>query len=192
MKTLWIVPRLDGLSHRADLWLLSALLGLGIPVARAQVSVYVNVETFHGAVVSGAKVTATKCLDPTSSAEKCLEPPNDKKVIEVLEEKETGKYSADRLRKGSYVLSACAEDVKYEPEVSDPFQLGDKDKKIPILVLKDGLKTVSIPGFAKGAQVCVIHRVTGCRAIREVDSKGKITIRGFSEDYEFESQESCK
>ena len=76
MKKTCVASGFDDLRQAADLLFLSAVLGLSIPVARAQSSVSVKVETYHGAVISGAKVTATKRRGP---------PPSDKEIIEVLD-----------------------------------------------------------------------------------------------------------
>lgn len=175
------------MSHRAELWFLGvAILGLTIPVAQAQSSVTVKIETTHGALVSGAKVA----LQYFGTDEH-----NYNVITDVFDmsEKETAHYSQDRLAKGFYVLFACDDGLMYEPDLSARFQLGaDDHKKAETLVLKDGPRIVRPPfkgmTMAKGAPVCVIHRRSGCKVTREIDTGGNITVRGSWVDYDFEPQ----
>lgn len=193
MKQPCALPRLYGLRHGAELWLLSAILFASVSVARAQSSVTVKVETLHGRVISGAKVSATTCPEPPNPTTKCFEPPEGKKVIDVLDvpEKETGKYTADRLRKGFYLLFACDATLTYEPAQSERFQLGDNDsKKIPTLVLGDTGDEVPVSGKV-GAKICLIHKVTGCKATKEIDAQGTISIRGDRDHYDYKPPEAC-
>jgi hypothetical protein len=173
-----------------ELCLLSAFLVLGFASAQAQSSVTVKVETYHGAVVSGARVVA-RLLGPVKRGSKTRE------VLQVIDvpEKETGRYTADRLSMGEYQLFACDDGMNYEPQISEVFQLGDNDtKKIPTLVLRDEPQLEDPPPFSglpKGAKICVIHKATGCKVTKTIDGHGNITIRGIWEHYGFEPQ-ACK
>ena len=103
-----VLPLFDDLSHRASFLFLGAVLGLGIPIARAQSSVTVKVETYHGALISGARVVANRLHLPKKASEKPV-------VLEALDvpEKKRGTYTADRLVNGDYELFACDDGLNH-------------------------------------------------------------------------------
>jgi len=176
MRRPCVAPRLDGLSRRADFWLLTAILGLSIPSARAQSSVAMRVETTRGGMVADVKVIA-KHLDSKS-----------KEVIEMLEISEAaGKYTAERLRKGLYEFIACDRGLKFEPDFNE-IRLGENDSKRFTLVLGEQLITQPVVGISPGNKVCLIHTHTGCEATREIDGHGNIQYRGLQEHYHIEPQ----
>jgi len=164
------------------------VLGLGIPIARAQSSVTVKVETYHGALISGARVVANRLHLPKKASEKPV-------VLEALDvpEKKRGTYTADRLVNGDYELFACDDGLNYEPQVTETFRLGDESKKVPTLVLRDEpqVEDPPFPRMAQGTKVCVIHKATGCKVTKTIDVNGNITIRGIWDDYGFEPR-ACK
>jgi hypothetical protein len=174
------IPPGPSAGRRADFWLLAALVGLGMPVARAQSTVALSVETTKGGVVGDVKVVA-RHFDPEK-----------KKLIEVIEIPEAaGSYTAEHLRKGLYEFIACDLGLKFEPDLLE-HQVGENDRRRSFtLVLGDQPKTQRVPGLQPGTDVCLVHGPTGCEATRTIDGDGNIQYRGFSEHYHVEPR-VCK
>ncbi len=189
MKATSISSRLDRQGCCTDLWFLAAMFSLTIPVANAQSSVTVKVETLKGALVSDVRVMA-KHLKPKSTPES---DPNSEMVIDVQEipQTETAKFTTERLRKGRYEFFACDEGLKYEPGY-DFIEVGESDTKNVKLVLEEERRTQPLSGVPEGTKVCLVHIHTGCKATREVDSNGNIQYRGFQEHYHIEPQACTK
>jgi len=174
IRIIFIRSRLDGLKHRARVWLLIVVvLGLGDSLGRAQSLVTVRVETERGAMVSDVKVLVKK-----------LKSMEDHIVLQTLDvpETETGRYEIERLRKGIYEFLACDKDLLYKPDAY-PISLDDNESKKFTLVLGDEkLGKLVIQGVSDGTTVCLRHQATGCEATKQVVN-GSIPIRGPGQFY---------
>jgi hypothetical protein len=176
MKTVYVPSGLRELRLRTNQWFLITVLGLSVAVSQAQSSVTVKVEARQGAVVSDVKVLVKNL-----------------KSGEVLDVPETGtrtgKYTIERLKRGSYNFFACDDHLDYAPD-SNPIELEENTSKKFTLVLGEKPGTL-FAGTGAGAKRCVRHRATGCEATKDVDQNGNIPIRGLAEEYDVVGSGAC-